>query len=35
MKITVEKSPAKQTVRPALYQDAGSGFDSTFTFPQE
>ena len=31
----VEKSPAKQPEQPALYQDAGSGFNSNFTFPQD
>ena len=31
----VEKSPAKQPVQPALYQDAGNGFNSNFDFPQE
>ena len=32
---TVEKLPAKQPVQPALYQDAGSGYNSNLTFPQE
>jgi hypothetical protein len=32
---STEKPPAKQPVQPALYQDAGSGFNSNFDFPQE
>ena len=31
----VEKSPASQPIQPALYQDAGSGFNLDFTFPQD
>ena len=32
---TVVKSPAKQPIQPALYEDPGSGFNSDFTFPQD
>jgi hypothetical protein len=31
----VENSPAKQPMQPALYQDAGNGYNSNFTFPQD
>jgi len=30
-----EKSPDKEPVQPALYEDAGGGFNSNFTFPQD